>query len=221
MAPATPRRSLPIPNISQRSAAKVKISVSLPCPEDGASALEKIRPFGLRNRIDIAKRLYQIAAMNREKSEIGVLPLAAFSLSCLGALSFGLLAIPGVICGHLARKKTPAAPGASFSGAALIIGYSVLALFYALPLLILAGFLVLSMVHIGPSVELGALKINGSRSFDLMGSIDSFLTQNFAFVLGAGFALLVLALILWGVPRLARWQSRRQLRKLVAMNRSR
>ena len=174
-----------------------------------------------RNRIDIARRLLQIAAMNREKSEIGVLPLAAFSLSCLGALSFGLLAIPGVICGHLARKKSPAARDSSFSGAALIIGYSVLALFYGLPLLLLAGLLPLSMVRIGSVNEVSLLNINGSKGGDMWGTVDAFLNQNFPLLVGVGFALLLLAFIPWGVPRLAPWQSRRQLRKLVAMNRSR
>lgn len=169
--------------------------------------------------------------MNEEKGELEMLPLAAFSLSCLGALSFGLLAVPGVICGHLARGgKSPR--GKALSGAALIVGYSVLTLFFGLPLLILGGLFLLSRPITGQPSQGFSFSFPGSDAFGqaparnafepgLVESFNAYFAHHGSFFVACGVALVILALIPVGVPPLARWSQRRQLRKLVAMNRSR
>ncbi|QJE96751.1 DUF4190 domain-containing protein [Luteolibacter luteus] len=165
--------------------------------------------------------------MDYGKNQPGALSIAAFSLSCLGALSFGLLAIPGVICGHLARRRS--LRDHAFAGAALIIGYCILGLFFGLPLLALGGMLQLSIPLTGNfSRELPA-DFSGLdpvvRTVEAQpaasGALGKLVEHYGSLLIVALLGLVVIVFAAWAAPRFGRWFQHRQLRRLMAINRSR
>ena len=178
--------------------------------------------------LDKRRRPDQSQAMNQERSEPGSLSIAAISLSCLGALSFGLLAIPGVICGHMARGKSPR--DHALAGAALIIGYVVLGVFVGLPLLAFVGLALLSMsIRRDVSQEFSArfpdFGVSTTPRLEEESGASSVLNsfaqaQNGSFLILVGLFVLAIALMV-SAPRIGRWYRQRQFRKVVAMNRSR
>jgi len=93
------------------------------------------------------------------KTRIEPLAIAAIVLSALGALTIGVLAIPGIICGHLARKRCEdeATRSKSLATAALIVGYSVLSLYILLPILFFGSAGILVLIYQYPGFTLGII----------------------------------------------------------------
>jgi hypothetical protein len=71
-------------------------------------------------------------ALRRPQEELSALPIWAFTLGIFALLTFGLTAVPSIICGHLALARTrPSERGSlakSVALAGLVIGYISVAL---------------------------------------------------------------------------------------------
>jgi hypothetical protein len=77
---------------------------------------------------------------NASPEELSALPIWAVTLGVFSLLTFGLTAVPSIICGHLALGKSQGSFEKSVATAGLVIGYlgaAVLGLWIA----ILAGHL--------------------------------------------------------------------------------
>jgi hypothetical protein len=60
------------------------------------------------------------------EEELSALPIWTFTLGVFALLTFGLTAVPSIICGHLALAKTKTAKGSLAKSVALVglvIGY--------------------------------------------------------------------------------------------------
>jgi hypothetical protein len=66
-------------------------------------------------------------ALPRPQEELSALPIWAFTLGIFALLTFGLTAVPSIICGHLALARTrssePGSLAKSVALAGLVIGY--------------------------------------------------------------------------------------------------
>jgi hypothetical protein len=71
-------------------------------------------------------------ALRRPQEELSALPIWAFTLGIFALLTFGLTAVPSIICGHLAlartRSREPGSLAKSVALAGLVIGYVSVAL---------------------------------------------------------------------------------------------
>ena len=71
-------------------------------------------------------------ALRRPQEELSALPIWAFTLGIFALLTFGLTAVPSIICGHLALARTrssePGSLAKSVALAGLVIGYASAAL---------------------------------------------------------------------------------------------
>jgi hypothetical protein len=67
----------------------------------------------------------------RSEEELSALPIWAFTLGVFALLTFGLTAVPSIICGHLAlaRERTGRSFAKSVALTGLVIGYAGVALF--------------------------------------------------------------------------------------------
>jgi len=67
-------------------------------------------------------------ALSRPQEELSALPIWAFTLGIFALLTFGLTAVPSIICGHLALARTRSSEsgslGKSVALAGLAIGYA-------------------------------------------------------------------------------------------------
>jgi hypothetical protein len=75
-----------------------------------------------------AGRTIPSRVLSRPEEELSALPIWAFTLGIFGLLTFGLTAVPSIICGHLAlaRARSASDPGSlakSVALAGLVIGY--------------------------------------------------------------------------------------------------
>jgi hypothetical protein len=59
--------------------------------------------------------------LNPAEEELSALPIWAFTLGVFGLLTFGLNALPSIICGHLALARTRD-PGGSLSKSVALVG---------------------------------------------------------------------------------------------------
>jgi hypothetical protein len=70
--------------------------------------------------------------LSRPEDELSALPIWAFTLGIFALLTFGLTAIPSIICGHLALARTRSSDARSLAKsvalAGLVIGYASAAL---------------------------------------------------------------------------------------------
>jgi hypothetical protein len=65
--------------------------------------------------------------LNSAEEELSALPIWAFTLGVFGLLTFGLTAVPSIICGHLALARTGRPSGSLAKSVALVglvIGYA-------------------------------------------------------------------------------------------------
>jgi hypothetical protein len=66
-------------------------------------------------------------ALSRPEEELSALPIWAFTLGIFGLLTFGVTAVPSIICGHLALARTRSNQSGSLAKsvalAGLVIGY--------------------------------------------------------------------------------------------------
>jgi hypothetical protein len=71
-------------------------------------------------------------ARSRPQEELSALPIWAFTLGIFALLTFGLTAVPSIICGHLALARTRSSESGSLAKsvalAGLVIGYASAAL---------------------------------------------------------------------------------------------
>ena len=65
--------------------------------------------------------------LSPREEELSALPIWAFTLGIFALLTFGLTAVPSIICGHLALARTPRSERGSLAKsvalAGLVIGY--------------------------------------------------------------------------------------------------
>ena len=75
------------------------------------------------------------------QKETSPLAIASLAFSCLGAVTAGILAIPGIVCGCMAKRQVERGEyeGRSLAQAGIIVGVAVLILWLAIPLLIFGG----------------------------------------------------------------------------------
>lgn len=60
--------------------------------------------------------------LNQAEEELSALPIWAFTLGVFALLTFGLTAVPSIICGHLALAKTRKARHSSLAKSVALIG---------------------------------------------------------------------------------------------------
>ena len=79
-------------------------------------------------------------AMN--DNETSPVAIASLAFSCLGAVTMGILAIPGIVCGCIAKKQAQRGEygGQSLAQAGIIVGSAVLILWILIPALVFGGF---------------------------------------------------------------------------------
>ena len=58
----------------------------------------------------------------RSQEELSALPLWAVTLGIFALLTFGLTAVPSVICGHLALARNRESDGGSFAKSVTLVG---------------------------------------------------------------------------------------------------
>jgi hypothetical protein len=79
-----------------------------------------------------AAEMISSRALRRPQEELSALPIWAFTLGIFALLTFGLTAVPSIICGHLAlarsRSSEPGSLAKSVALAGLVIGYASAAL---------------------------------------------------------------------------------------------
>lgn len=56
------------------------------------------------------------------EEELSALPIWAFTLGVFALLTFGLTALPSIICGHLALSRTKKAPHGSLAKSVALVG---------------------------------------------------------------------------------------------------
>jgi hypothetical protein len=60
--------------------------------------------------------------LNPSDEELSALPIWAFTLGVFALLTFGLTAVPSIICGHLALAKTKEASKGSLAKSVALVG---------------------------------------------------------------------------------------------------
>lgn len=90
---------------------------------------------------NIEEGIRSVNSSNCQK-ETSPLAIASLAFSCLGALSLGILCIPGIICGSLAKAQVRRGEysGQSLAQAGIIVGIAVLILWISIPALFFGSF---------------------------------------------------------------------------------
>lgn len=75
--------------------------------------------------------MIEASATIHSEEELTALPIWAFTLGVFALLTFGLTAVPSIICGHLAlaRERTATTFAKSVARTGLVIGYLGVAVF--------------------------------------------------------------------------------------------
>lgn len=60
--------------------------------------------------------------LSPSEEELSALPIWAFTLGVFGLLTFGLTAVPSIICGHLALTKTKHSKKGSLAKSVALVG---------------------------------------------------------------------------------------------------
>lgn len=60
--------------------------------------------------------------MHSPEEELSALPIWAFTLGVFALLTFGLTAVPSIICGHLALAQTKTASNGSLAKSVALVG---------------------------------------------------------------------------------------------------
>lgn len=63
--------------------------------------------------------------LNREHEELPALPIWAFTLGVFALLTFGLTAVPSIICGHLALAREQRMQRRSFARSVALAGLAI------------------------------------------------------------------------------------------------
>lgn len=93
--------------------------------------------------------------------ETSPLAIASLAFSCLGALTAGILAIPGIVCGCMAKKQIERGEyeGRSLAQAGIIVGIAVLVLWIAVPIVLFGGIGLLALAFHSPWTAAGVFGI--------------------------------------------------------------
>jgi hypothetical protein len=96
-----------------------------------------------------------------DSKEVSPLAIASLAFSCLGALTLGILAIPGIICGQIAKKQVRNGQysGHSLAQAGVIVGVAVLVLWLAVPALLFGAAGIIAFVAYVPWIAAVAFGI--------------------------------------------------------------
>ena len=62
------------------------------------------------------------AGLSSSEEELSALPIWAFTLGVFALLTFGLTAVPSIICGHLALTKTRHSKNGSLAKSVALVG---------------------------------------------------------------------------------------------------
>lgn len=86
------------------------------------------------------------------QKETSPLAIASLAFSCLGAVTAGILAIPGIVCGCMAKRQVERGEyeGRSLAQAGIIVGIAVLVLWIAVPVLLFGGIGLLALAFHSP-----------------------------------------------------------------------
>jgi hypothetical protein len=71
------------------------------------------------------KSLVSSPILNRPEEELSALPIWTVTLGIFALLTFGLTAVPSIICGHLALGKARAKRSASFERRITTVGLAI------------------------------------------------------------------------------------------------
>lgn len=66
--------------------------------------------------------MHSRSAISPSEEELSALPIWAFTLGVFGLLTFGLTAVPSIICGHLALARTRQTTNGSLAKSVAIVG---------------------------------------------------------------------------------------------------
>lgn len=93
--------------------------------------------------------------------ETSPLAIASLALSCLGVLSLGLLSIIGIITGEMAKRRIARGEesGYPLAQAGVIVGWVVIAVWLAVPVVILLAAAVLTLMAQVPRMSVLALAV--------------------------------------------------------------
>jgi tetrahydromethanopterin S-methyltransferase subunit C len=72
-----------------------------------------------------AGRTISSRALSRPEEELSALPIWAFTLGIFGLLTFGLTAVPSIICGHLALARTRSSGRGSLAKSVALAGLAI------------------------------------------------------------------------------------------------
>ena len=136
--------------------------------------------------------------------ETSPLAIASLAFSCLGAITMGILTIPGIICGVLAKRQIQRGEytGRPLAQAGIIVGTAVLLLYLAVPLILIST-------------------IAAPLAIRSMGSLAGLSRENLGVLIGLAGVLAVLVALPFVFTHAARHREKHALRKVVAMNRTR
>ena len=70
----------------------------------------------------IDSRSANFSGSHSPEEELSALPIWAFTLGVFALLTFGLTAVPSIICGHLALAKTKKATNSSLAKCVALVG---------------------------------------------------------------------------------------------------
>ena len=136
--------------------------------------------------------------------ETSPLAIASLAFSCLGAVTMGILTIPGIICGVLAKRQIQRgeSTGRPLAQAGIIVGTAVLLLYLAVPLILIST-------------------IAAPLAIRSMGSLDGVARENLGALIGLAGVLAVLVALPFVFTQAARHREKHALRKVIAVNRTR
>ena len=66
--------------------------------------------------------IHSRSGISSSEEELSALPIWAFTLGVFALLTFGLTAVPSIICGHLALAQTKKANNGSLSKSVALVG---------------------------------------------------------------------------------------------------
>lgn len=140
--------------------------------------------------------------------ETSPLAIASLAFSCLGAITMGILTIPGIICGVLAKRQIQRGEytGRPLAQAGIIVGTAVLLLYLAVPLILI------SFIAAPAAAPLAA---SGYEKLEIL------TRENLGAVIGLTGVFIALVVLPFVFTRTARLREKHALRKVIAMNRTR
>jgi len=129
-----------------------------------------------------------------ETKETSPLAIASLAFSCLGALTLGILTMPWIICGVIAKNQIRRGEysGGSLAQAGIIVGVAILILYILIPILLFGGIGIIALA-----------------------------ARNLELTIGVTGVLIMLTILPFLFTGMSRRREARKLRELIEINRSR